>query len=173
MNSETAGTKPGFFTRLAKCLVVVGTLVLCLAILEVGLRATGRYRIGSVGGFWEQGGISYRLKKNVSKRIEWPAMSFTVYTDDQGFRYKHPGPRHLGTKPYWVVLGSSEVFGNGLDYEQTFIGVLGEKLERDGIEMVNMGVGGHHLLEQKSIFEDTPRRPRRILKRSSSSSTPC
>jgi hypothetical protein len=50
-------------------------------------------------------------------------------------------------------LGSSEVFGNGLDYEQTFIGVLGDKLERDGIDVVNMAVGGHHLLEQKSIFE--------------------
>jgi hypothetical protein len=127
--------------------------VLCLAILEVGLRATGRYRIGSVGGFWEQGGVSYRLKKNVTKRIEWPAMSFTVHTDELGFRYKRTGPRSLGTKPYWAVLGSSEVFGNGLDYEQTFVGVLGEKLERDGIDVVNMGVGGHHLLEQKAIFE--------------------
>ena len=153
MNTETATTKPGFFTAIAKCLVVVGTLVLCLAILEVGLRATGRYRIGNVGGFWEEGGISYRLKRNVSKRIEWPSMSFTVYTDDLGFRYKRPGPRQLGAKPYWAVLGSSEVFGNGLDYEQTFIGVLSEKLERDGIDVVNMGVGGHHLLEQKSIFE--------------------
>jgi hypothetical protein len=150
MNGETARTKPGFFTN---CLVVVGTLVLCLAILEIGLRATGRYRIGSVGGFWEEGGVSYRLKGNVSKRIEWPSMSFTVHTDDLGFRYKRPGPRQLGVKPYWAVLGSSEVFGNGLDYEQTFIGVLSEKLERDGIDVVNMGVGGHHLLEQKSLFE--------------------
>jgi hypothetical protein len=121
--------------------------------LEIGLRATGRYRIGSVGGFWEEGGVSYRLKRNVTKRVEWPAMSFTVYTDDLGFRYKRPGPRPLGTRPHYVVLGSSEVFGNGLDYEQTFIGVMSEKLERDGIDVVNMGVGGHHLLEQKSLFE--------------------
>src|SRR6187455_734157 len=101
MDRETARTKPDFFTAIAKCLVVVGTLVLCLAILEVGLRATGRYRIGNVGGFWEKGGISYRLKRNVSKRIEWPAMSFTVYTDDLGFRYKRTGSRPLEAKPYW------------------------------------------------------------------------
>lgn len=153
MNRETARTKPGFITAIAKCLVVVGTLVLCLAILEVGLRATGRYRIGSLGGLWEQGGVSYRLKRNVTKRLEWPSMSFTVHTDDLGFRYKRTGPRSLEGKRYWAVLGSSDVFGNGLDYEQTFIGVLGEKLEHDAIELVNMGVGGQHLLEQKSIFE--------------------
>jgi hypothetical protein len=153
MKVGTKGTKPGFFTAISKCLVVAGTFVLCLAILEIGLRATGRYRIGSIGGFWEEGGVSYRLKENFSKRIEWPAMSFTVHTDDLGFRYKRPGSRPLGVKPYWAVLGSSEVFGNGLDYEQTFVGVLGEKLERDGIDVVNMGVGGHHLLEQMSVFE--------------------
>ena len=162
--TEAPRTTTGAITH---WLVVAGTLVLCLAILEIGLRATGRYRIGTIGGFWEPGGVSYRLKKNLSKRVEWPSMSFTVYTDDQGYRYKRPGPRAIGAKPYYVTLGSSEVFGNGLDYDQTFIGVLGQHLERDGIELVNMGVGGHHLLEQKSIFEEyarsTTSRPLKVL----------
>jgi hypothetical protein len=153
MNAETSRTQRLSFTALANCLVILGTLVLCLAILEIGLRVTGRYRIGTVEGFLDQGGISYRLKANATKRVEWPTLSFTVYTDDLGFRYKRPGPRPLDITPYYAVLGSSEVFGNGLDYEQTFVGVLGGKLERDGIAVVNMAVAGHHLLEQISMFE--------------------
>jgi hypothetical protein len=154
MNTENTGTRRAGRAALAQCLVVSGTLVLCVAMLEVGLRATGRYRIGTLGGFLEQGGLSYRLKRNATKRIEWPTTTFTVHTDELGFRYKRPGPHPLGARPYYAVLGSSEVFGNGLDYEQTFVGVLGEKLERDGIDVVNMAVGGHHLLEQISVFEE-------------------
>ncbi len=148
-HSDTNGRSP----VLAQGLVVLGTLLLCLAMLEVGLRVTGRYRIGSLGGFFAPGGASYRLKANTTKRIEWPSVTFTVYTDDHGFRYKQSGPRPLGARPYYAVLGSSEVFGNGLDYEQTFIGVLSGQLERDRIEVVNMAVGGQHLLEQISLFE--------------------
>jgi hypothetical protein len=153
MSIGAAGEKRVIPVGIARGLVVVGTLVLCLALLEVGLRATGRYRIGALGSFLEQGGVSYRLQRNATKRIEWPTASFTVHTDDMGFRYKRPGPHPLGERPYYAVLGSSEVFGNGLDYEHTFIGVLGEKLERDGIDVVNMAVAGHHLLEQISVFD--------------------
>ena len=112
MNAETARTERVFSTAIANCLVVLGTLAVCLAILEVGLRVTGRYQMSTLGGFLEPGGVSYRMKANATKRIEWPRMSFTVYTDDLGFRYKRPGRRPLGAKPYYAVLGSSEVFGN-------------------------------------------------------------
>ena len=151
MKTDTTAGKLRFI--ISKCLVVVATLAVCLAVLEIGLRVTGRYRISAAGGFLEEGGVSYRLKGNATKRIEWPTTSFTVYTDERGFRFKRPGPRPLGSRPYFVVLGSSEVFGNGLDYEQTFVGVLGEKLGREGIDVLNMAVGGHHLLEQIALFE--------------------
>ena len=35
----------------------------------------------------------------------------------------------------------------------TSVGVLAERLGRDGIDVVNMAVAGHHLLEQISLFE--------------------
>jgi hypothetical protein len=152
-NAETGKTKGVFLPAMANGLAVLGTLALCFAILEVGLRISGRYRIGSFGGFLEQGGLSYRLKANTTKRLEWPKVTFTVYTDDHGFRYRRTGTRAIGGKPYYAVLGSSEVFGNGLDYDQTFIGVLSGKLESDGIDVVNLAIPGHHLLEQISIFD--------------------
>ena len=80
-------------------------------------------------------------------------MSFTVYTSDLGFRVKAPGRQVIGQKPYYVALGASDVFGNGLDYEETFVGTLGNKLERHGVDVLNMGVAGHHLQEQVALFK--------------------
>jgi hypothetical protein len=135
-------------------LLVLVTLVACVALLEVGLRAIGRYRTDGLDGFHAPRGVSYGLKPNVSKRIFWPTVNFTVRTSDQGFRAKETGPVRLGDRPYYAILGSSEVFGNGLDYEQTFVGILAAQLEKDGIDVVNLAVDGHHLLEQESIFRE-------------------
>jgi hypothetical protein len=76
-----------------------------------------------------------------------------VHTDQYGFRSKAEGTRRIGGRPYYAVLGSSDVFGNGLDYEQTFIGVLAGKMEQEGIDVVNMAVPAHQLVEQYSIFQ--------------------
>jgi hypothetical protein len=144
------GRLRGFLT---KCALLGIVIVLNFVALEVGLRAIGRYRINNPEGYFERGGISYVLKKNVSKEVRWPTMSFTVYTSDLGFRAKAPGRCVIGDKPYYVALGASDVFGNGLDYEKTFVGILDEKLERHGIDVINMGVAGHHLQEQIALFK--------------------
>ena len=151
---DAVGKKNGISDLLVKSMLVLGTLIVCLAILEIGLRATGRFQSGWITGYEAPRGVSYGLKENVSRRISWPSFSFYVYTDNLGFRSTRPGPRSLGEKPYDAVLGASEVFGNGLDYEQTFVGVFGEKMQQGGVEVLNMAVPGHHLLEQISIFEE-------------------
>jgi len=138
---------------LTKCAVLAIVVLFNLVALEVGLRAIGRYRIDNSEGYFERGGISYLLKKNVNKDVRWPTMSFTVCTSDLGFRVKAPGRQVVGDKPYYVALGASDVFGNGLNYEETFVGILDEKLERNGMDVVNMGVAGHHLQEQVALFK--------------------
>ena len=145
--------KPSRAVRIA---IVCGTVLVCLIVLELGLRAMGRYRMGEVDGYLEEGGISYVLKKNASKTVFWPGLSWNVYTCDLGFRASKPGPRNL-TPPYYAVLGSSDSFGNGLDYENTFIGLLDEKMDARGIDLVNMSVGGHHLQEQSALFKEFAR----------------
>lgn len=148
-----AAENSGFASYRAQLAVILGTLAVCLLMLEVGLRVTKRFQSDGFIGYHVSRGVSYGLQANAAKRISWPTFSFTVYTDDQGFRFKHAGPRVLGGHPYWAVLGSSEVFGNGLDYDQTFVGVFGDKMARDGIDIVNMSVPGQHLLEQVALFK--------------------
>jgi hypothetical protein len=136
-----------------KSLLVLGTLFVCVLILEIGLRMIGRYKMGAVDGFLAPGGVSYVLQSNVTKTVTWPTLTFDVYTSDLGFRAAQPGPRHFGDKPYYAVLGSSEVFGNGLNYDDTFVGVFGQKMASNGIDVVNLAVPGHHLLEQVAVFK--------------------
>src|SRR5688572_10512985 len=86
-------------------LIVGATILTCVLMLDLGLRAIGRYRMGEVDGYLEAGSISYVLKKNASKKVFWPGFSWNVYTCDQGFRASRPGPRNL-SQPYYAVLGS-------------------------------------------------------------------
>lgn len=136
-----------------KSLLVLGTLFVCVLILEIGLRMIGRYKMGAVDGFLAPGGVSYVLQTNVTKTIIWPTLTFDVYTSDLGYRAAQPGPHEFGDKPYYAVLGSSEVFGNGLDYEDTFVGAFAQKMASNGIDVVNLAVPGHHLLEQVAVFK--------------------
>jgi hypothetical protein len=147
--------------------VVALTLVTCLAMLEVGLRLIGRYPLNSINGYHAEEGLSYGLKKNVTSRVFWPTTSYLVQTDDFGFRAAGTGPRDLTSKPYYAVLGSSDAFGNGLDYEKTFVGVFAGKMAGHQTEVVNLAVGGHHLLEQMARFENfiarVPAPPKAVL----------
>ncbi len=138
---------------LSKIGVVLVTLLFCIITLEVGLRATGRYHMGNLEGYFEQGGISYVLKKSVTKEVFWPTLKFSVHTSDLGFRSPKPGPQSIGGRPYYVILGASDAFGNGLDYEQTFVGIVAEKLKDHNIDVVNLAVAGHHLQEQAALFK--------------------
>ena len=56
---NSAGMKNRITTWIVKCLLVIGTLMVCLAILEIGLRVTGRHRSDGLVGFHAPRGVSY------------------------------------------------------------------------------------------------------------------
>jgi hypothetical protein len=152
--NEAARTKTrvsGLFVTLA---LVVSTWCSCVAMLEIGLRVLGRYHTQGIAGYFAPRGLSYGLKKSSTKTVYWPSAIFTVHTCELGYRAERPGGRHLGDKPYYAVLGSSEVFGNGLNYEDTFIGLLAAKLKSHNVDVVNLAVGGHQFMEQEALFRE-------------------
>jgi lysophospholipase L1-like esterase len=145
--AETAGARSRA-SRFAPAVSVVVTLIVCLLMLEFGLRWIDRYQVGNTEGYFAQEGPYYGLKKNAAKQVNWPNVEWNVYTDEYGFRAPKTGPRDLDSKPYYAFLGASDVFANGLDYETSWVGVFASKLAADQMEVANLGVGGHHLLEQ-------------------------
>jgi hypothetical protein len=130
------------------------TVVLCIGLLEIGLRSIGRSPSNTSEGIGEAYKDFYRLKKNIEKGIRWPSYSYTIYTNSFGFRDRAVGSRDLDGKPLYVFLGASEVFGNGVEYEKTFVGVFSQQAASKGIEVLNMAIGGHYFLDQEILLKD-------------------
>ena len=134
--------------------IVFLTLLVCLAMLELGLRAIGRSPTNMADGIADQYGDSFRLKKNASKVMRFPAFSYTVHTDEFGFRDRAVGPRDLAGRRFCVFLGASDVFGNGVDFEDSFVGVFAGEASKRGLEVLNLAVGGHYFLDQEFLLKD-------------------
>jgi hypothetical protein len=152
----------------ARLLAVVLTLAACTVLLEVGLRIAGRSPSNTVEGFFVQHGESYRLRPNMTKVVNWPSYSYVAITDSFGFRDRQTGDRHLEDRKYDLFVGSSATFGNGVDYDESFAGVYEDLSRRgDGIEVLNLAVGGHRFRDQLQLlreFTDSVKeRPRKVF----------
>ena len=79
--------------------LVAPTLILCVGLLEVGLRLAGRLPSNSTEGIYDQHGTGYRLRRNLTKLSRTPSFSHTIFTNDMGFRDRAPGHRTLGAGP--------------------------------------------------------------------------
>jgi hypothetical protein len=134
--------------------IVFLTLLACLVMLELGLRAIGRSPTNMADGIADQYGDSFRLKKNASKVMKFPAFSYTVHTNEFGFRDNAVGPRDLAGKEFCAFLGASDVFGNGVEFGDSFVGVFAAEASRRGLEVLNLAVGGHYFLDQEFLLKD-------------------
>lgn len=137
-----------------KFVIVTFILISCIIFLEIGLRSIGRMPTNTTIGISEQWGSCFRLKKNITKTINWPAFSFTIYTNEFGFRDKKIGKKDIDKKPYYVFLGASEVFANGVNFEDSFIGIFANFASKKGIDVLNLAVGGHRFPDQDSLFKE-------------------
>lgn len=146
--------------------VILPTLLACAVVLEIGLRVKGRRPSNATDGIFVAHGDAYRLKPNQSKLSNTPSFSCTVHTNALGLRDAAPGPRPLAA-PYVAWMGDSATFANGVEYEESFVGLLGARWRPHGVEVVNLAVGGHHLHEQQELFRDfvqaAPHPPRSVV----------
>ena len=137
-----------------KALMAVATLVCCLVMLELGLRALGRSPTNMADGIADQYGDSFRLKKNITKVMKFPAFTYTVHTNGFGFRDRAVGSRDLKDRHFDVFLGASDVFGNGVNFEDSFVGIFAEEASKHGQDVLNLAVGGHYFLDQEALLKD-------------------
>lgn len=147
--------------------IILPTVCACLILLEIGLRLTGQFPSNTTDGFFEQYKTSYRLKKNITKIQKTAVYACTVHTNAMGFRDKLVGAREFGSRPYFAFLGESLTFGNGLDYEKTFVGLMDQFMQPCGMDVVNLAVGGHRFWDQEELFHDfirsVPKKPSKVL----------
>jgi hypothetical protein len=137
-----------------RVVVIALTLFCCVIMLEIGLRLEGRLASNITYGAYVQHGDSYRLAKDMEKVTRWSLRSFLIRTNSLGFRDSATGPVNLRERPYFTFLGDSITFGNGVDYEETFVGVFKAMVKTAGIEVQNLAIGGHHLVDQVEVLKD-------------------
>src|SRR5262245_44244479 len=66
---------------------------------------------------------SYRPRENAEAFMNWFSGGFHVYTDDLGLRVgSDRAASHDRGAVDILVMGDSQAFGQGLDYEQTVVG---------------------------------------------------
>lgn len=136
----------------AAVLLVLPTLLVSIVLLEAGLRIAGRPPSNTTEGIYEQHGGGYRLRRNLTKVSRTPSFTHTIFTNDMGFRDRAPGPRTLGAVPYVAWVGDSITFANGVEYEESFVGVFDEQASKRGIESVNLAIGGHRFTDQEETL---------------------
>ncbi len=151
----------------AALLFVLPTLLVCAAMLELGLRLQGVTPSNSTEGIYEQWDGTYRLRKGMTKVLRTSSFSCTIHTNQFGFRDEASAPRDLSTRPYFAFLGDSFTFANGVDWDDSFVGVFARSAAQRGYGVVNLGHGGHRLGEQEALLEafleTAPRPPARVV----------
>lgn len=147
-------SRPAVKNILTKILVILGTIFACTLLLEAGLRIIGRLPSNLTDGYFEQHGNSYRMKKNMEKVTSWPSFTFTTKTNEHGYRDRKTGTKPIGRRNYYVFSGASETFANGVDFEDSFVGLFEDEAIRHGIDVVNLGTGGHRFPDQEELFKE-------------------
>jgi hypothetical protein len=137
-----------------KITVIMITLFFCVLLFEIGLRISGNKSSNVSQGEYAQHENTYRLEKNYNKVYNWSSGIFTVCTNSFGMRDKQTGKINVDENPYIVFLGASQVFGMGVDYEDSFVGILADYVSNKGIEIRNLAVGGHYFIEQEELLKD-------------------
>jgi hypothetical protein len=134
--------------------VIFFTVTLCFFILEIGLRFIGRGPVNLHEGIYEEYEDFYRYKENLKKEIVRPWFSYFFYTDRYGFRApENTQYKNLKNTPFITFLGASDVVGDGLNYEETFVGIIKSYASKKGIEVINMAVGGHTFINQEILLK--------------------
>lgn len=85
------------------------------------------------------------LRPNViAPKVRWGYAPYSMYTNSLGFRDR--APRTISRVPTGrrlLLIGDSFTEGVGVDYEDSFAGLLDQELGRRGIDVLNAGVSSY------------------------------
>jgi hypothetical protein len=134
---------------------------------EFALRAAGdRVTRDGAGMYVAFGDHSYKLAPNAASDLNLVQGRSIVYTNSVGLRCGAAGRSWKPGPVDVLILGDSQSFGWGLNFESTMIGQLTGMAARDGRLVQNLSIGGHYLRNQFEILRwvyDQGVRPKRIV----------
>lgn len=94
----------------------------------------------------------YSMQANVTRNVDAGEGTWTIYTDENGFRRgKDKAPAEDGA-PTILVIGDSFAFGLGVNYEDSFAGRLAAAWGREA-RVVDAGVNGYGPAQYRQTLE--------------------
>jgi hypothetical protein len=137
-------------------LVFIGSSVVCLPLAEGVFRLMGDRPSDDLAGLFAPFlNGSYKLAPHVETGARVSAGDFNVYTDDLGLRCDRL--RQWAAVPDLranaMFLGDSQGFGNGVNYEESIVGVVAEIASVEHTRVLNASVGGHGALNQLALAQ--------------------
>lgn len=98
-------------------------------------------------------GDNYKLGSRVDTGASLAVGRVSVHTDDLGLRCDQAREFGLkkGSEVDFLIIGDSQGFGNGLNFEDTVAGSFAVIAAKYGVRVANASVGGHSLASQLEV----------------------
>jgi hypothetical protein len=137
--------------------VALSAWMLATAAAEGLFRAAGdRPNVDLKGLFAPFADGNYRLAANLDTESTLASGRLTVHTDSLGLRCDEA--RRFGIKAGdsldVLLLGDSQGFGNGVNFEESIAGSFAASAAKEGYRVANAGVGGHSAASQMQLAEE-------------------
>ncbi|MBN8730179.1 MAG: hypothetical protein J0L64_06520 [Acidobacteria bacterium] len=136
-------------------IIPAGVWLLSLPAAELAFRLAGDRPTTELEGLYEEfGSLSYKHRAHVVADADWIEGRFSVATDAYGLRCSRgeAGPALTLRNLDLLLLGDSQGYGQGLEFEQTISGVLSRLAARRAMSVGNASVGGHYLENQFELL---------------------
>ena len=151
-------------------MAVLAVWTLSIPFAEIIFRLLGERTTTDLVGLYQSFGKNggYKLSPNVRADADTLVGRFSVLTNDLGLRCGKQDLRRssvVGNLDI-LVLGDSQAYGEGLDYEDTIVGQLASLASQRRLIVNNAAVGGHYLENQFELarwLDDQGVRPKHIL----------
>jgi hypothetical protein len=150
----TSGVRFSLADRLACAVIVVCIVTASFPIAEFAFRLLGDEPSADLRGLYTQfGSGNYKLAPNVRTSARFASGNLSVFTDSFGLRCDGAGrfAADPGKPIDMMVVGDSQGFGNGVNFEDSIAGSMAVLAMEQGYRVANASVGGHTLSGQLQV----------------------
>ena len=137
----------------ANLILIIIVAGICVSILEFGIRIVMPQPASWLAIYEQHPRLPfYKLQANANATVDTGETHWVVYTDENGFRIGATTDTDA-TLALALVLGDSFTFGHGVNYDESFVGLLAAAPNRR-YRFINAGVGGYGPSQYLAVLED-------------------
>lgn len=137
-------------------MIVFGVALASVFCAEGAFRVLGDHPSPEMAGLYAPfGDGAYKLQANARTGANWASGKFSVITDGLGLRCDSALElaSHDGEVLDALIVGDSQGFGNGVNFEYSVAGVAAEAAHACGLNIANSSVGGHVAQNQFELVQ--------------------